>query len=678
MPGVAVVACCAWRRFASGARLMPVTRFEVRLRRPVAGATAFGGTGAYEELKGVLHFEVDPGHPANQRIADVGLAPRDARGRVRFSADVSILLPVDRRRGSGRLLIDVVNRGNTVALPNFNRATRPVFGPGSDPDPEIDTGDGFLMREGWVVASCGWQADLPPLPGLLGLRVPAAVGPAGEALRGRVYVQLHPYADAPCLLLSDRGHLAYPAADLDERGAILTVRDQPDAPPEIVPRERWRFARVEGDRVVPDPRHVHLDGGFARGRIYHAAYTTAGAPVLGLGMAALRDCAAWLRSGDAASGNPAAGTLRRAYAYGRSQTGRLLRTMVYEDLVADEAGREALDGVLANVAGGMRGEFNQRFGQNSKDRPHAMAHLFPSTDVEQRDAVTGAADGLHRRLRERGSALRVFYTNTSAEYHRGDASLVHTDPDGTRDVPHGPGVRVYHFAGTEHGLGVWPPSDAQPAAADPSGAVERSQHLRGVLDYAPLLRACLVNLARWVEAGVAPPPSRHPRLTDGTAVAPETLRKVFDGIPGARYPRHHACPRRVDVASLPPVLGPAHGSLVSAVDGDGNEVAGVRLPEVAVPLATHTGWNLRHPDIGGSDQLLVFAGATLPLARTAAERAATGDPRPSIAERYASRGEYLARVRAAALALAREGYLLDEDVELSVAAGARLWDRLAG
>jgi Alpha/beta hydrolase domain len=269
------------------------------------------------------------------------------------------------------------------------------------------------------------------------------------------------------------------------------------------------------------------------------------------------------------------------------------------------------------------------------------------------------------------------YTNTSAEYHRGDASLIHTDPDGRRDHAPGPWTRVYHFAGTEHGLGVWPPTDTQPAPADPSGAVERSQNLRGVIDYAPLLRACLVNLDRWVVDGVEPPLSCHPRLDDATAVAPAALCPAFDRIPGARYPRHHAVPRRQDWQTLPPRPGAAWGSRVSAVDADGNEVGGIVLPEIRVPLGTHAGWSLRHPEIGGAEQLLVFAGATLPFARTRRERETSGDPRPSIEERYASRADYLARVRAAAVNLARQGYLLEEDIELSVAAGARLWDHFA-
>lgn len=656
---------------------MPVTRFDIRLRRPLADGVAFGVTGPYEELKGRLHFAVDPANPANARITDLQLAPRTTAGHVEFAADLSVLLPVERPRASGRLLLDVVNRGNTVTVPNFNRATRPVFTSDSDPDPPIDVGDGFLFRHGFVVASCGWQGDVPPFPGLFRLEGPQALDERGEPLRGRIYTLFQSVEDRPHFQLSDRGHVPAPAADLEEAGAVLLVRDQPDAEAEVIPRSRWRFARVVNERVVPDRDHVWLDGGFRKGRIYQIAYTTVGAPVRGLGIAALRDCVAWLRHGGAAVDNPVAGAIQHAYAYGRSQTGRLLRTLVYDDLNVDEQGRETLDGLIANVAGGLRGEFNQRFGQNSKDRSYMMRHLFPFTDRPQTDPVTGDTDALHARVEARGSRVRAIYTNTSWEYHRGDASLIHTDVDGKRDATHGRFVRIYHFAGTEHGLGVWPPTDRQVSVIDPTGGIERSQHLRNVISYAPLLRACLMNLDRWVVEGVEPPPSRHPRVDDGTAVLPETLREVFDRIPGARYPRHHAAAQRLDFSELPPRPGPAFGSRVGAVNADGNEIAGLVLPEICVPLATVTGWNLRHPDIGGADQPLLFAGATIPFARTRRERETTGDPRPSIEERYRSREEYLARIRAAAIELARQRYVLDEDVDVCVAVAARLWDHFA-
>ena len=638
---------------------MGVTRFEVALRRPLAAGRPFGDVGPYEELKGRICLAVDPQHAANRVITDLALAPRNAAGRVECAADVSILLPVDRARASGRVLLDVVNRGNVVAVPNFNHATRPTLGPGSDPNPPVDVGDGWLMRRGWVVVSCGWQSDLPPgVPGLFRLEAPEALGPDGRRLTGRVYVQLQAPVDVPDFLLSDRGHDPYETANIDDRDAVLVVRDQPDGEAEVIPRARWRFARVDGGRVTQDACHIHLDGGFTKGRLYQIAYTAVGARVLGLGMVALRDCAAWLKHGGAGEGNPAPGALRHAYAYGRSQTGRVLRTMIHHDLNVDEMGRRALDGIIANVAGAMLGEFNDRFGQNSKDRPPMMDHFEPFL-VEPR------------------GGLKVFYTNSSFEYHRGDAAFTHVDPSGARDVAPVPDVRVYHFTGTEHGLGVWPPSDTTPPAADPRGWAERSQHLRGVVNYGRLLRACLVNLDRWATEGVAPPPSRHPRLDDGTAVDPSMLMKVFDQFPGAHYPRHHARPQRQDFTTLPPKPGPAYGTRVSAVDDDGNERGGLAVPELTVPLATHTGWNLRHPDTGGAEQLLYFAGATLPFARTQAERERAGDPRPSIAERYRSRADYLARVRAVAGALVAARCLLEEDVETSLTFAARMWDAWA-
>src|SRR5262245_12186880 len=204
--------------FSPGA-LMAVIGFDVTLRRPLAGGQSFGDVGPYEELKGRLRYAIDPAHAANRGVTDIALAPLGSAGRVEFSADLSLLAPVDRTRASGRALIDVVNRGNTVSVPNFNHATRPTFVPGSDPNPPIDAGDGFLMRHGYVIASCGWQFDLPDVPGLIRL-YGVEVREQGQALRGRVYVQLQAPEHVADFLLSDRAHQAYPAADLDERDAV--------------------------------------------------------------------------------------------------------------------------------------------------------------------------------------------------------------------------------------------------------------------------------------------------------------------------------------------------------------------------------------------------------------------------------------------------------------------------
>ena len=660
---------------------MPVSGLDIRFRRPLADGRSWGDVGPYEEIRGTLRFAIDPENDANMRITDAGRAAKDSDGMVEFSSDVSIILPADPSRGSGRLMLDVVNRGNRVALPNFNSFKQPTIDAGVSEDADISLGNGFLMESGYTVVACGWQGDTPELPALITMDGPDAEDERGNPLVDRVYTQLQSVDDTHNFLLSDKGHRAYPAYDMNESAARLEVRDMPDGPASLVPRAFWRFGRIEDDGTyVADPDYICAEGKFEKGRIYQIAYTTVGAPVLGLSFAGLRDCVSWFKYGSRSAGSPI--DISYAYAYGRSQTGRYLRTYIYNDFNRDEQGREALDGIIANVSGGMRGEFNQRFGQNSKDRNSMLAQLFPFSSVEQTDPETGVTDSLHRRLDERGSPLRVFYTNTSAEYHRGDASLIHTDPDGTTDVDPGPSVRVYHFTGTEHGTGTWPPTDT----SDSGEGVSRTQNMRSTIDYTPLLRACLENLDRWVAEGVDPPQSRHPRIDDGTAVPPARLRNVMDAIPGANYPSRHPLPHRRDyqlragveqVTKMPPKVGKVYGSLVPNVDSDGNETAGITLPEISVPLAAHTGWNLRHPDIGGETQPLMYAGATIPLTKSKDERGASGDPRLSISERYSSKGEYLARVKQAAESLVAERHLLEQDIDTCLAQAGKFWDRFA-
>ena len=656
---------------------MPVVGFDVNTQRILADGKSWGEVGPYEELLGTLHFATDPLNGANSRITDVGLARRNDEGMVEFTADVSIILPVERSRGTGKLLLDVVNRGNRVGLPVFNSAPGVAIEVDTPKDYDLNLGNGFLMRHGYTVMACGWQVDTPKKSALITLQ-----GHTVEGMTGRVYTQLQSQTDTHNLLLSDKGHQAYPAADMVEARAVLEVRDMPDTEAHSVPRDDWRFGRIDDDgNYIADPDYICSEQGFEKGRLYQIAYTTDWAPILGLSFAALRDSVSWLKYGSDETARPIE-NIRHAYAYGISQTGRYLRTYIYNDFNRDESGREALDGIIANVAGGMRGEFNQRLGQNSKDRNNMMTHLFPFASVPQTDLETEETDSLHRRMDDRGSQVKAMYTNSSAEYYRGDASLIHTDPDGNRDIDVAANARIYHFTGTQHGIGIWPPTDTTESIE----GVSRSQNIRNVIDYSPLLRACLFNLDRWVSNGVEPPPNSHARIDDGTAVPFELVKKVFDGIPEAHRPDRIAVPHRRDYAlrddveqiqKMPPTVGKAFATLLPAVDADGNEIAGIRLPDVAVPLATHTGWTLRHRDIGGETQLLMFAGATMRFASTESQRVASGDPRPSIAERYPSKDQYLARVRHEAEKLVEQRYMLKEDIEFSVERAERFWDYLS-
>ena len=652
---------------------MPVTRLEITSQRPFADGQSFGDVGPYTQIDGTAHFAVDPLHPANETIADITLAPRNEQGLVEFSADFRILRPDDTAKGNGRLLLDVLNRGKALALRNINSA------PDVAPDAPIDPGNGFLMRQGYTVVWCGWQHDVPDTPGLLRIHAPEAME-NGKPVSGRIVVTFQPNAVVQSQYLSDRMHRAYPADKLEDWESLMTVQDDEDGREHVIPRKDWWFARLEDGRRIPDPCHVHLEGGFQPGKVYQVIYETTGAPVVGLGLAATRDIASHLRfdAGD---------RLEHAYAFGVSQSGRFLRSFLYHGLNYDEAGRAVFDGFIPHVAGGKRGEFNQRFAQPSSQATRSVNSLFPFADSALTDPDTGLTDGLLSRLESQGELPKVMYTYTSSEYWAGHGALVHTDLEGREDVELPGAVRVYAFAGTQHALGGLPLTDTDPLDG------YRGAHAFNCLEYRSLLRAALFNLDRWVSDGVAPPDSRYPRLADGTAVDPSAAGPSLEAVPGVKLPHPLRKFTRLDFGPDPgvPTVTPAtvgrdYPRLVSQVDSDGNEVAGILLPLVSVPLATHLGWNRRHADIGGEGQTLSTGGASggtlrgssIPFAATRSEREAAGDPRPSIEERYTSRQDFLDRIEAAARRLAADGYLLEEDVGPVVAQAAEHYAALAG
>ena len=334
---------------------------------------------------------------------------------------------------------------------------------------------------------------------------------------------------------------------------------------------------------------------------------------------------------------------------------------------------------MSHIAAPVSQRSNYRFAQPSSASTWEFGRGFPFADAVQEEPVTGQRDGLLARLTARGKTPKIFYTNSGVEYRRGGGALIHTDPAVQADVDFPDNVRGYFMAGTQHGSGTLPLTDVNALNGS------RTRYAFNSLGYGPLLRAALVNLDQWVTDGTEPPASRVPRFSDGTLVPTETAVAVHATIPGVTLPSEWdrvlrldfgpgAAEGRLDI--LPPrVVGEPYPALVSAVDGDGNDLAGIRLPDVAVPLATFTAWNLRHPDMGAPDLLVLITGATHPFPRTAAERQASGDPRPSIEERYASKGDYLEQVRQAAADLVAQRYLLAEDVEPIVEQSALRWDQ---
>ena len=622
------------------------TSLEIQSRQSVLNGQSFGAAGAYEKIVGTIRFSADPAHPLQQRITDIALAPKNAQGHVEYSADFYVLKPVDPAKGSRRLLLDVVNRGRKVALGMLNSAPRV-----QDPTTAEEFGNGFLMRHGYTVAWVGWQCDVPRRDGLMALDVPRARG-----VSGFIRCEMRPNKRVETLPLADRYHIPNPTSDLDDPQARLLVKEHAGASAVEVPRSSWRFS---------DPGHIELKGGFTPGAIYDVIYRSAEPPVVGLGFLAVRDAGAWLRWADAASGNPCAGTLDRAYLFGVSQTGRFLRHMLSLGLDEDEQGRMVFDAVIPHIAGARRGEFNLRLGQPSLNAKEAVGDLPPYQDAE-----------LFACLKARGKTPRIFLTNSSAEYWRGDASLIHTDREGSRDVEPADFVRIYLLAGTQHTPGALPPLEADANTGD------RGQQRFNIVDYAPLMRAALVNLDRWVSEGVAPPASVFPRLGDRTAVPAESIATFMQTIPGVRSPDRISRPRQLDfgpdiergIAQYPPQAGASYRTYVSALDTDGNEIGGIRPFELLAPLATFAGWNLRHPEQGAAGDLMQMMGSTLPFPRTRAEREQKRDPRASIEERYGSRAGYLGAVREVAQKLVANRHVLAEDVDAILGRAGRCWD----
>ncbi len=643
----------------AGALSAEVVRVEIEARADALGGRSFGLAGPYEKLVGKVHFAVDPANLYNRIIADIDRAPRNAQGKVEFSADLYLLKPKQAERGNGAVLFEVSNRGRKFLLSSFNLGTGSL-----DPTSPAHYGDGFLMQQGYTLAWVGWQWDTPKQPGLMRLYAPSAAG-----LGGLVRADFVVSERVTRHLLSDREHMPYLVADPDEEKATLTVRAKVEAPRQVIPRSQWRFSS--------DCASVEMPAGFEPHRIYEVVYTARDPVLVGLGPAAVRDLLSCLKHPP--SGQPAlVPGIRRALAYGASQSGRFLRTFLYYGFNQDEKGRPVLDGVLAHVAGAGRGSFNHRFAQPSRDAHPFMnffypTDIFPFTDLEQTDPETGVTDGLLSQARKSGVAPKVFYSNSSYEYWGRAASLIHTTLDGASDMPIPDNVRIYLFAGSQHGPAPFPPSRTI------------GQQLNNPNNFRWAMRALLVAMDRWVSEGVEPPASVYPRRSSGTLVAPEALD--FPKIPGVSFSTRVHKAYRVDygpewksgvVTREPPQVGKPFPILISQADTDGNETGGLRLPEVAVPLATYTGWNLFNEKSGPSDELSSMQGSFIPFPPTRAERQRSGDPRRAIEERYHDRDQYLGLVAQAAMKLIEQRYLLEQDLPAILREAAARWGWVAG
>src|SRR5436190_7381294 len=488
-----------------------VVRIDVASRSDLAGGMTFGPAGPYEKLSGKIYFAVDPALPANRIVADIDKAPRNAAGRVEFSADFFVIKPKRIERGNGAVLYEVSNRGGKGMLGFFNHAASSL-----DPSTSSEMGDGFLMKQGFTLLWLGWQFDPPARPGLVRLYSPVATD-GGRPIRGLVrsdFVLTEKEVDHS---LADRDHTAYAVVDPDSPDNVLTVRDSVEGPRRIVPRGQWRFARADGATTVADLTRVYMATKFEPGKIYEVVYTAQDPPIVGLGPAAIRDVISMLKYKSADPWSIPAAAINRALAFGVSQSGRFLRTYLYYGFNRDEGNRKVFDGVIAHVAGAGRGSFNHRFAQPSRDgHPYINffypTDIFPFTDSAQKDPESGITDGLLTHATPPELRPKVFYTNSEYEYWGRAASLIHTTVDGASDAPLMDNVRIYVMAAGQHGPAAFPPTQTI------------GQQRNNPLDYRWAMKALLVAMDRWVANGTAPPPSQYPQIRDTTLVTPDKLR----------------------------------------------------------------------------------------------------------------------------------------------------------
>jgi hypothetical protein len=683
-----------------------ITRLIIQKREPFANGHEFPITGAYEKLVGRFYGEVDPKNRLNNVIVNLDKAPRNRRRRVEYASDFCILKPVDMARGNGKIFFDAPNRGGKRIVAFLNDAPQ-----SNDPTALEDAGNGFLMSQGYAIVWCGWQGDLMPAKNWLVLNVPVATASGKEITRRtRTEIVVDEKGVKSQPLSGDNRVKSYEAASLDKSNATLTVREKGYGKRVPIAADEWEFAAcLKGSRgketVHRSAKDLYLRAGFKPGHIYEFIYSAKHPLVLGLGFAAVRDFVSFLRyqSKDSAgkpnplviaeqdlkrtqsrvvgpllSFSPRDGRrygggrtgIRYAYGWGRSQSGRFLRDLVYHGFNEDESRRKVFDAIAPHVAGGGRMFLNYEFARpvtSSQQHTNQLdPELFPHAYNVLKDAQTGRRDGILKRPK---TDPVVFHTQTSTEYWQKRGCLAHTDGKG-HDIQLPQSVRLYVIASAQHN---------SPFGSE--AVKEDTQQRINPLPAGDVLRALMVAMDLWVAQGIPPPPSRHPTVSHGTLVEPNRESVGFPRIPGVRFAGLHNRQLFLDygpkidrglIDNHPPqhVNRGAYTILVPKVDKDGNDLAGVRLPAVEIPLGTYTGWNLRPRGLA-EDDLSGLLGSFIPFAKTRAERRKSGDPRLSLQERYKNKADYVQRVSRAARALVDQRFLLQEDAERIIAEAAK-------
>ena len=647
---------------------------QIDTHEPFAGNMEFGDVGPYERVAGQVSFAVDPEAPAYQNVVDIEYAPRNEDGLVEYSTDFFMLKPADMARGNRRLVYDVNNRGTKLLVHFLNDALQI-----DDPVTPDHAGNGFLMRRGYTVLWSGWQGNIAPGQDRMAMRLPVA-SKNGDPITGPVRTEFAPgdmvtkidgEAGIYSVPLSGNPYtLSYETVSMDTSQATFTYRKYETDPRIPIPSDEWQFARLD-DAAVPAPSSTdcYLPQGLNLGWIYELIYTAKDPLVMGLGFTGVRDLISFLinaKADDDGRPNPVKDNgagIEKAYGWGCSQSARFLREFVYRGFNEDAAGRQVFAGLSPFVSGGGRVFVNYRFSQPGRYPRQQYDHLYPSDQFPHAyrtitDPLTNKTDGI---LKRPETDPLVLHTQSSSEYWQRRGSLAHTDPMGD-DLPDHEGSRIFLFSSAEH----------SPDHID-GAAYGLFKHPTNPLNVSGLLRAMQDNLDDWVTRGTPPPGSRVPTRAEETSVPADVSNAGFPSIPGVKPPvepnrvfvQDHGPDFDEGVLSVEPPVedkGREYTVLVPQVDSDGNDVPGIRGPELEVPLATYSGWNFRPPGTV-DDAMAAVYGSYHPFAKTREERLQKGDPRPSIEERYRSRAHYVRLVSLAAEKLVEQRLLLEEDAD---------------
>ncbi len=614
------------------------TKLQITSRTIAFGGYSFAGVGQFERIVGIAYGEVDPNDQKNAVIVDIGLAPRNASGHVEYAHNFYILKPLDLSKGNHKMMYEPPNRGGKT----HGTLNRGAGGndPGAVTDPAV-LANTFLWPRGYTTVWSGWE-DLASLTSLTAtVSLPIAHNPDGSTITGPAYEYI--------VTSGASFVLAYAAADpTDTVSPILTHRVHLDDPPQVIPASGWAYTDATGTAIKL------ATGNFIANDIYEFSYTAKNPKVAGLGFAAIRDFNSFLRyatSDDFGNPNPLAGDVTRIYTETSSQPARTLNDFRHLGFNEDESGKKVFDGLMQWVGAGDGVNMNYRWSQSGRTERNRQDHLyleglFPIANQTTFDPISGTTDGRYKKCEATNTCPLAMEFYSSNEYWVKAASLLHTDPMGTVDLADHPLARLYLLSSKQHG-----------GAGNPANKGNCQQFLNP-LDSAPVQRALWEDLDQWSTKGIAPPASQVPTLADGTLVPPLPQAGTgFPKIPGVTYTGLKTTRYRANYGPNfyatgiptinPPVFtapyqdnpanGPIYPSFVPTTDSDGNEISGIRLPELTAPLATYTGWALRS-GVWANDGC-------------------------AVEERYPSFGQYYSAVIRAIDELVKDRFLLCEDTE---------------